>query len=234
MHKNQELNQKNTFESKLKRIDRNYISSEIRSVFNLEKGLFFTVKSLLINPGKSVREFLFEDRKKYVKPIVYLLIAAILFSFIIKTLNLNVSFFNVNNIKGLRDFIRGREVGDWTQRNLGYSQLVMGLFIGVWLQVFFKKANYNFYEILVMLSFVLGEAFILLGVFLLLAALFKSQIIGVIGSLVYFTYIIWAVSQFFGGKNVKNFIKSFLAYFLGNITYLLVLVIIAFLLKLVL
>ncbi|WP_207893812.1 DUF3667 domain-containing protein [Tenacibaculum sp. M341] len=112
MYKNQELNQKNTSESKLKRIDRNYISSEIRSVFNLEKGLFFTVKSLLINPGKSVREFLFKDRKKYVKPIVYLLIAAILFSFIIKTLNLNVSFFNVNNIKGLRDLIRGREVGD--------------------------------------------------------------------------------------------------------------------------
>ncbi len=234
MYKNQELNQKNTFESKLKRIDRNYISSEIRSVFNLEKGLFFTVKSLLINPEKSVREFLFEDRKKYVKPIVYLLIAAILFSFIIKTLNLNVSFFNVNNIKELRDLIRGREVGDWTQRNLGYSQLVMGLFIGVWLQVFFKKANYNFYEVLVLLSFVLGEAFILLGVFLLLAALFKSPIIGVMGSLVYFTYIIWAVSQFFGGKNIKNFIKSFLAYFLGNITYLLVLVIIAFLLKLVL
>ena len=59
--------------SNLKRIDRRYISHEIEHVLHLDRGFFYTVKELFLRPGKAVREFLFEDRKKLVKPVLFLI-----------------------------------------------------------------------------------------------------------------------------------------------------------------
>lgn len=221
----------NEINSELKRIDKQYLYTEIRSLFNLEKGLFLTVKNLLIKPGKTVREFILENRKKYVKPIIFLILVSIIFSFIINSLEINLSFFNIDKIEGLNGKIRSKEIGDWTQKNIGYSQLIMGVFIGFWIKLFFRKSNHNIYEIIILLSFILGEAFILLGTFILLAAIFNSPIIGVVGSFIYFIYIIWGIGQFFGEHKIINYLKSLLAYSLGNITYLTVLALLAFLLK---
>ena len=42
----------------LKRIDRNYVFSEIKSVLNLDKGILYTIKELLIRPGQNIRNFI--------------------------------------------------------------------------------------------------------------------------------------------------------------------------------
>ena len=55
----------------------------LRSIFdqlmlhlNLEKGMLYTLWVLLVRPGKAVRNFLLEDRRKLVKPLgfVFLLV----------------------------------------------------------------------------------------------------------------------------------------------------------------
>ena len=66
---------------------------------------------------------------------------------------------------------------------------------------YFKKSNHNIYEILVLLSFILGEAFIILGVFIFLATIFHSQVTAVVGTLIYFIYIIWGIAQFLEKKS---------------------------------
>jgi len=216
---------------KLNRIDRSYVYNEIQSLLNLEKGFLLTVKNLLVKPGKSVREFLFEDRKKYVKPLIFLIFTSIVFSFLIKSLDISFNFFNIDTIEGLKGKLRSKEIGEWTQGNLGYSQLVMGFFIGFWVKLLYRKSNYNLYEILVLLSYLLGEGFIVLGFFILLATVIKGPIIGLIGIVIYFIYIIWGIGQFYGENQAKNYLKSFLAYFLGNATYLIVLILLGYLLK---
>ncbi|MCL5244270.1 DUF3667 domain-containing protein [Cellulophaga sp. 20_2_10] len=228
---NEDLRDTAAHKSKLKRIDKDYLYNEIKGVFNLEKGLFLTIKNLLVRPGKSVREFLFENRKKYVKPIIFLILTSLFFSLIISLLDINLSFFNIDKIEGLKGKLRSKEIGDWSQNNLGYSQLIMGVFIAFWLKVFYRKMNYNLYEILILLSFVLGESFIIFGIFVFLAAILNSAVIGLIGTLIYFIYIIWAIGQFFGEHKFINYLKSFFAYALGNITYLMIMTLIAFLLK---
>lgn len=228
-HKNKKGN--NEINPKLKKIDKNYLYNEIKSLLNLEKGFLFTVKNLLIKPGKSVREYIHENREKYVKPIIFLIFTSVIFSFMINTLDLNISFFNIDKIDGLKGKLQSKEIGDWTQNNLGYSQLIMGIFIGFWIKILFRKSNYNLYEILVLLSFILGEGFLIFGFFILLAGIFKSPIIGITGTFVYFIYIIWGVGQFYGEKQIKNYLKSFLSYSLGNATYLMVLTLLAYLLK---
>ncbi len=226
-----DFKEKKKINSELKRIDKEYLYTEIRSLLNLEKGLFLTIKNLLLKPGKTVREYIFENREKFVKPIIFLIFVSLIFSFIINSLDINFSFFNIDKIEGFRGRLRSKEIGDWTQKNLGYSQLIMGVFISFWIKLFYKKSNYNHYEILILLSFILGEAFIIFGTFLALAVIFNSPLIGVIGSFIYFIYIIWGIGQFFGENKIKNYLKSLLAYSLGNVTYLFVLVLIAFILK---
>jgi Kef-type K+ transport system membrane component KefB len=71
----------------------------------------------------------------------------------------------------------------------------------------------------------------MLAIVLSLANLFNSAIIGAIGALTYFMYIIWAIGQFFGEKKIMNYVKSALTYFLGNMSYLIVLIVIAYFLK---
>ncbi len=215
----------------IKRIDLHYISDEVKQLLNFEKGFSLTIKELLLRPGKCVRAFIFDDRNKYVKPLVFLIFTSFIFTIITSYLQIDYSFFNIDKIEPLKGKIRSKEIGDWTNSNLGYTNLIIGLFVALWIKIFFKNDRYNIYEILVLLCYVLGEAMLILGVFILLANLFTSSIIGLIGIFTYFAYTIWAIGQFFGEKKVISYIKSALTYVLGNFTYLIVLILIAYLLK---
>ena len=215
----------------IKRIDAHYISHEIQHLLHFEKGFPFTVRELLLRPGKSVREFLFEDRNKYVKPIIFLIVSSIIFTLITHFFHIEYSFFNIDKIVPLKGKIQSKEIGEWTNSHLGYTNLIMGIFIGIWIKIFFKKHNYNIFEIVVLLCFVLGTALIILATFLSIAVLFKIPIIVLIAIFSNFAYIIWAVGQFFGEKKFINYIKSALTYVLGMLTYIITLTMIAYFLK---
>src|SRR5699024_1855163 len=174
--------------SGLKRIDRKYISDEISALLNLEKGFLFTLKYLLIRPGKSVREFLFEDRKKYAKPLVFLILMAVVFMLILRLFEIPYSFISIegfnpkiNATESLHDRIRAQEIGGWLNRNMGYAQLIMGLFIGFWIKILFRKFRYNIYEILILLAFIFGEGFFILTCFIFIGNLFNGSVFVAVG-----------------------------------------------------
>jgi hypothetical protein len=50
----------------LSKIDGKYIISEIISVINFDKGIFYTIKELLTKPGENVQKFIHSDRKRLV------------------------------------------------------------------------------------------------------------------------------------------------------------------------
>ena len=223
--------EKEQLSKNIKRIDAHYISHEIQHLFHFEKGFPFTLRELLLRPGKSVREFLFEDRNKYVKPVIFLIVSSIIFTLITNFFHIELSFFNIDKIVPLKGKIRSKEIGEWTNSHLGYTNLIMGVFIGLWIKIFFKKHNYNIFEIVVLLCFVLGTSLIILATFLSVAVLFKIPIIVLIAIFSNFAYIIWAIGQFFGEKKFINYIKSALTYVLGMLTYIITLTIIAYFLK---
>ena len=64
----------------VKRIDRKYITEEISGVLNFDKGLFYTIKELCLRPGATVNKFINGDRKRLVKPIIFLVICSLIFS----------------------------------------------------------------------------------------------------------------------------------------------------------
>lgn len=231
------MNEEHSSEPKkeIKRIDASYISHEIQHLLHFDKGFPFTFKEILIRPGKAVREYLTENREKYVKPIVFLVFAAVIFTFIIHFFHIEILIFN---IKGIGETHQGGNnldtaaINSWIDSHLGYSALIIGFFMALWTKLFFYKKGYNIFEIFVLLSYVFGVFFIALLFFLLLSKLTGLLMITQIGVFLLQIYFVCAIGQFFGEKKFLNYVKSLGCLFLGIVTYKYSLILLAYLIHL--
>lgn len=228
------MNEEHSSEPKkeIKRIDGYYISHEIQHLLHFDKGFPFTFKEVLIYPGKAVREYLGENREKYVKPIVFLVFSAVIYTLIIHFFHIEISIFNIKGFGKTSEWQNNLDtqvVNNWVDSHLGYSAMIIGFFMAIWTKIFFYKKGYNIFEIFVLLSYVFGVFFISLLFFLLPAKLTDLLIIAQIGAFLGQAYIVFAIGQFFGERKVINYVKSFICFFLGMITYKYCLVILAYL-----
>lgn len=53
----------------------------------------------------------------------------------------------------------------WGKNNYGYASIIMAVFIAFWIKVFFRKYQHNFFEILILLSFLMGVGMLLFSLF---------------------------------------------------------------------
>lgn len=199
----------------LPRIDGKYIWNEISSVLNFEKGLFYTIRELLIKPGETVREFIQKDRNRLVKPIIFIIICSFIYTIIQQIFNfedgyVGYSFSEESTINSLFN---------WISKNYGYSNILMGIFIAFWIKIFFGKYNYNFYEILILLCFLMGIGMLLFAFFGIADSLIDLKIIDK-GYLIGIIYILWGITQFFDKKKLINYTKAIVSYFLGMVTFM--------------
>jgi len=215
--------------SALTRIDGRYLLHEIRLILSFEKGFFFTIRELVTNPGRSIQDFLIEDRNRLVKPIVFLLITSLIYTLINSLFQFEdnyVSFSGENESATLLIF-------KWIQANYGYANIIMAFFIAGWVKLFFRKHQSNIFEILVLLCFVMGMGmliFSIFGAFQGLTHIDLLQIAAIIG----LAYLTWSIGQFYGKGSIVNYIKAFFAYILGMITFSLTAIIIGSIIDLLL
>ena len=198
----------------LKRIDKNYIFSEIGSVLNFDKGILYTTKELLIRPGVTIRKFILEDRNRLVKPIIFIIVSSLIYTFLREFLNFEDDYLYVDN----SDTSTSTNIFKWIQNNYGYGNLLMGIFIALWTKILFKKYEYNFYEILILLCFVMGIGMLFLAFFGIIEGLTKLKVLQ-FGSMVFVIYATWGIGQFFDRKKWINYLKAILAYLLGFMTF---------------
>ena len=203
---------------KIERINGRYILSEIGNVLNFQKGILYTIKELLIRPGQSIRTFISEDRNRLVKPIMFILITSLLYTLIVGLFRFEDGF-----IDGASDALEETEsvtviILKWVQAHYGYANIIMAVFIGFWLKVFFKKNPYNFFEILILLCFVMGVGMLVYSIFGIVKGLTNSNVMEV-GAMLAFIYTIYAIGQFFSAKKVASYFKALISYMLGMITF---------------
>jgi hypothetical protein len=94
----------------------------------------------------------------------------------------------------------------------------MGVFIALWTRLFFKKYDYNIFEILILLCFVMGMAMLIFSAFGVIQGLTQiklMQFAGVFG----FIYTTWAIGNFYEKNKLINYVKAFFAYLLGMLTF---------------
>lgn len=196
----------------IKRIDGHYIIHEIEHVLHFERGILFTIKELLINPGQNIKSYLTENRSRLVKPIIFIIITSLIYT-------LFIHFFHIEDqyVKFEGGINTAQKIFKWIQEHYGYANIMLGIFIALWIKLFFKKYNFNFYEILILLCFVMGIAMLIYSVFALIQGITNFNLMA-IGGFVGVGYCTWAIGQFFG-KSKINYVKAFFAYILGMMSF---------------
>lgn len=199
---------------KPKRIDGSYILQEIEHVLHFERGILYTVRELLIRPGENIKNFITENRSRLVKPVIFIIITSLIYTLISKFFHIEEGYIRFDDVKKSQI----HSINSWIQSHYGYSNIIMGGFIAFWLRIFFRKYDYNFFEILILLCFILGMEMLLFSVFALFEGLTKFPLMQV-AAIIVFIYFSWAVGQFFDKAKISSYVKALVSYILGMITF---------------
>ncbi len=198
----------------LKRIDAHYLVHEIEHLLHLERGILFTIRALIINPGKEIRDYISDTRSKLVKPVIFIIVTSLIFSIISHFFHLAEMPVNNEEIKQNATL----SIVKWIEGHYGYANIIMGVFIALWIKLIFRNYGYNLFEILVLLCYTMGMGMLIFALFTLVQGLIKIELIQV-GSIIAYIYCARMIAEFFGKKDAINYLKALLAYILGMITF---------------
>ncbi len=201
--------------ARLKRIDGKYIIQEIENVLYFERGLLYTIRKLVTNPGQNIRNYLTENRSRLVKPIIFIILTSLIYSLTINIFHIEDGYFKFEGDETSTQF----KITEWIQGHYGYANLMMGLFMAFWIKLFFRKHQLNIFEILIMLCFVMGMEMLIFSVFGIIQGLTNLNIMS-IGGMVGMAYCFWAIGNFFGKKKILSYVKAIIAFILGMITFI--------------
>lgn len=208
---------------KLKRIDGHYLLHEIEHVLHFERGVLYTIRALLVDPGRSVNIYLKENRSRLIKPVIFIVLSSLFYSVIINLFHIDQTFVRFEGGKST-----AYTIFRWISTHYGYASIMMGLFIAGWLQLFFRKSGYNIFEILLLLCFVIGINMLIYSFFAFIQGLINISLLS-IGGLGGMIYSSWAIGQFYGNAGFGRYAKAFLAYMLGLSSFVVSAVLIGFL-----
>lgn len=198
----------------LKRINGKYIIHEIEHVLHFERGILYTIKGLLTNPGENVKYFINENRSRLVKPIIFIIVTSLIYSIINHFFHIEDGYVNYSEAKRTAT----ASIFQWIQDHYGYANIIMGIFIALWIMVFFRKSPFNFFEILILLCFVMGIGMLIFSLFAIIQGLTHinlMQVAAVLG----FIYFTWAIGRFFDKSKALSYVKAFFSYLLGMLTF---------------
>ncbi|MEM1136049.1 MAG: DUF3667 domain-containing protein [Bacteroidota bacterium] len=201
----------------LLRIDIKYILHEIGSALSFKKGILFTIKELLIRPGKSVKSFILEDRNRLVKPIIFLIFCSFIYTILQQLLHFeDVYYEDVYN--EINSNSASFMIFNWVRNNYSYANILSGIFMAIWLKILFRKYDYKVFELIVLWLFIAGIGMLIysaVGIIETFSGLRLFYVSGIIGLI----YTCWAIGEFYGKRNFLNYLKALLSYVLGLLLF---------------
>lgn len=198
----------------LHRIDGHYIVHEIQHVLHFERGILYTIRELITNPGQNVRLYLSENRSRLVKPIIFIILTSLIYTISNHFVHFEDGYVNYLDSQSSTT----SKIFKWIQGHYGWSNIIMGIFIAFWTKLFFKKYDYNFFEILILLCFVMGIGMLIYSVFGIAQGITQIKFMQFAG-LAGFSYSAWAIGHFFAKKKALSYVKAILAYLIGMLTF---------------
>ncbi len=125
----------------VERIDAHYFLHDIpHSVFHIDKGFWYTFKSLFINPGKSLSEYLAGKRINHFRPFAYVLILSAIYVF----LSPQIEYFT--ELVAGKKLFREPSARPFFEKYISLLIFIQIPILSVITWLSFKKANYNYWE----------------------------------------------------------------------------------------
>jgi hypothetical protein len=214
--------------SVVKRIDGHYVFQELQNEFvHLEHGFLYTAKELLIHPGHTVRKIIEGDRFRHFKPIGFLIICSVTYSFL-------SHYFGIDTMRGVIDKGYVDKMMQWIADNYNYANIIEIFFIAMTIKWVFRKKGYNYFENLVLLSYLTGFTMLMGCLFILFDFFTKGNTINSIFPGLSFVYVAWGIGQFFNERKWATYLKAFFAYVSGFVLLLTIVTITGLLLNVIL
>jgi len=219
------------------KIDLSYIVNQVQTtILQHDKGLFYTIRQLFTRPGHSIREYLEGKRVKHFKPLAYVLVLSTVYAF------LNYFFGTESNLlSGMGGFAEGfNDYGgeietsfsltQWMIDNYAYGVLLLLPFYSLASYLAFKKSGYNYYEHIVVNSFILGQQTMVQILFVpLIKVLPEGNLANSVEALKFFlitSLVFWTYFQFFHRKrSLSKLLLILLSYIIMLVILLLLLII---------
>lgn len=204
------------------RITLQFLWQEVLSTLSWDKGLFFTIRELLIRPGEAIGDYLAGERNRNSNPIRFLVFTTAIASFITIKLDLFQSLFvdNINLLNGEKQQL----VQDVTLFVYHYYNIITFLSVPILAgltYLFFRRREYNYAEHLTLSAFLSAE-YMVLYIFTMAESYYQPYLFNIIGLVAWFVYLTWGLMSFFPGKKWKIFSKVTIIISLQSISYIIV------------
>ncbi|RMZ59794.1 DUF3667 domain-containing protein [Chryseobacterium nematophagum] len=207
-------------QKKFKRIDKKYVWDEIQYTFlHTNKGFLYSVKNIIINPGKTAKNFIDGNRVNHYKPL--------LLSFVLSGISAFISFKFLGFAEVMKKFYENQAGSSQAMNDImtminSYNSIFMLLLIPLFAllsKLVFMKWGQNYYEHIVMNSYILSY-YTLFNIILIYPILYFmkhdvelfSTFSGI--SMIFTFFIaIWFYKEFYNTRSLKTIILRVLAIF---------------------
>lgn len=204
------------------RINSHYLWHEVQhSILHVDRGIFYTIKELILRPGITIKGYLDGKRVNHFKPFAFVIILGTIYGFI-------AHFFKVYPESELLPDLgpesteSGRKVMEWVYGH--YSLVMLGLipFTALASYWVFRKKGYNYSEYLVIYSYITGIQILILLLAYPFYYSFSSLEIVLAALFFVYLYYVWVFVQLFSKdlwiitviKTIFSFIITFVIVFL--------------------
>ncbi len=203
----------NCGQKKYKRIDRKYILDEVQYTFiHTNKGFLYSVKNIIKNPGKTARNFIEGNRVNHYKPI--------LLAFVLSGISAFISYKIIGFAEIMKKFYSGKTGSSPAMDNMmsvlnSYNSIFMLLlipFFAILSKIVFRKWGHNYYEHIIMNSYVLSF-YTLFNIIIVYPILYFMRdnldlfsMFSGLSMLSTVFILIWFYKEFYSGHSLKSII----------------------------
>ena len=224
----------NCGQKKYCRIDKRYIVEEVQNtILQTNKGFLFSLKKIIINPGKTAKEFIEGKRVSHYKPI--------LLAFLLSGISAFVSFKIVGFKELMEQYYTEQHMSsplmiDILSFTTGYNSIIMLSFIPILAlatKIVFRSWGQNYYEHIVMNAYILA-VYTLINILLIYPIMLllntDTGVVIKISTLSMLTIpliMIWFFKGFYQEKSLKSIVLRVLAITLLMFVGFIILIILA-------
>lgn len=183
------------------------------SFLHIDKGFFYTFKQLAIRPGKTIKEYLAGKRVNHFSPFAYLFLLCTANALVA---NFIVSIGTISNIDQM--LFPGVVMFFWKYPALAYCSFIP--FMSFWSWLFNRSKGYNYWENIVLNTYLIAQYIIILTLYRLLNITTGIEFRKVTVLLtIFFIYFGFAYWQFFGKvTNARGLVNRVLLYIMIILT----------------